>query len=259
MYIEINQLKINYIESGQGQPVVLLHGWGGSIKSFEVVHNYLKNHCKVYSLDLPGFGQSEEPPSPWDLSCYADLVEQFLNRLQINNPILIGHSFGGRIIIKLAGERKLPMKKIILVDSAGVKPKRSLKYYYKVYTFKLIKKTFQLPFIKPFTGNLLERVKGKFGSSDYKNASDIMRQVMVKVVNEDLRHLLPHIKPPTLLIWGENDQATPVSDGKLMEKLIPDAGLVVFQNAEHFSYLDKVNEFSIVITSFLKEDMGGRQ
>lgn len=259
MFVEINDLKINYIVSGEGQPVVLLHGWGACIKTVEVVHNYLKNYCKVYSLDLPGFGQSEEPPFPWDLSHYAEFAEQFMKQLRITNPILIGHSFGGRIIIKLAGEKQFPIKKIILVDSAGVKPKRSLKYYCKVYTYKLIKKTFRLPFIKPFTGKLLERVKGIFGSSDYKNASDIMRQVMVKVVNEDLRHLLPGIKPPTLLIWGENDQATPVSDGKLMEKLIPDAGLVVFQNAGHYSYLDKFNEFAIVIASFLKEDMGGRQ
>lgn len=259
MFIDINHLKINYTESGQGNPVVLLHGWGGSVKSFEVVHNYLKNHCKVYSIDLPGFGQSEEPPFPWDLSNYSDLVEQFLTQLQITNPILIGHSFGGRIIIKLAGEKRFPMKKIILVDSAGVKPKRTFKYYYKVYTYKLIKKTLQLPFVKSFTGNIIEKVKGKFGSSDYKNASDIMRQVMVKVVNEDLRQLLPKINRPTLLIWGENDQATPVSDGKLMEKLIPDAGLVVFKNAGHFSYLDQFNEFAIVIASFLKEDMGGHQ
>lgn len=259
MFIDINHLKINYTESGQGSPVVLLHGWGGSIKSVEIVHNYLKNHFKVYSIDLPGFGQSEEPPFPWDLSNYSDLVLQFLTQLQIANPILIGHSFGGRIIIKLAGEKQLSIKKIILVDSAGVKPKRTFKYYYKVYTYKLIKKTLQLPFIKPFAGDIIEKAKAKFGSSDYKNASDIMRQVMVKVVNEDLRHLLPKINRPTLLIWGENDQATPVSDGKMMEKLIPDAGLVVFKNAGHFSYLDRFNEFSIVIASFLKEDMGGRQ
>lgn len=252
MFTELNHLKINYEASGEGQPVVLLHGWGASIKTMEIVHNYLKNHCKVYSLDLPGFGQSDEPPFPWELSHYADLVEQFLNQMQITNPIMIGHSFGGRIIIKLAGEKQLPIKKIILVDSAGVKPKRTMKYYAKVYTYKLIKKTFQLPFVKPFTAKLFERVKGKFGSADYKNASEIMRQVMVKVVNEDLRHLLPKVKPPTLLIWGENDQATPVSDGKLMEKLIPDAGLVVFQNAGHYSYLDKFNEFAIVVASFLK-------
>lgn len=259
MFIDIDHLKINYIESGQGNPVVLLHGWGGSIKSVELIHNYLKNHFKVYSIDLPGFGQSEEPPFPWNLSNYSELVEQFLNQLQITNPILIGHSFGGRIIIKLAGEKQFPIKKIILVDSAGVKPKRTLKYYYKVYTYKLIKKTLQLPFIKPLTGDILTKVKGRFGSSDYQNASDRMRQVMVKVVNEDLRHLLPRISPPTLLIWGENDQATPVSDGKIMEQSIPDAGLVVFKNAGHFSYLDQFNEFSIVIASFLKEDMGGRR
>jgi pimeloyl-ACP methyl ester carboxylesterase len=258
LVIDINHVKVNYLESGQGNPVVLLHGWGANLKTMEVVHNYLKNHCKVYSIDLPGFGQSGEPPFPWSLSDYADLVEQFLKQMRIKSPILIGHSFGGRIIIKLAGEKQLPINKIILVDSAGVKPKRTLKYYYKVYTFKLVKKTLQLPFLKPLTGGILEKVKGKFGSADYQNASDTMRQVMSKVVNEDLRHLLPKIKPSTLLIWGENDQATPVSDGKLMEKLIPDAGLVVFQNAGHFSYLDKFNEFAIVISNFLKEDMGGR-
>lgn len=82
-----------------------------------------------------------------------------------------------------------------------------------------------------------------------------MQQILVKSVNEDVKWLMPQIKAPVLLVWGENDTATPVSNGQLMEKLMLDAGLVVLKNAGHFAYLDKYNEFIIIISNFLKKDM----
>ena len=255
MYININGLNINYEVAGEGKDVVLLHGWGASIGSYQPVFNYLKGYFKTYVIDFPGFGKSDPPPEAWGISEYADVVLQFLSSLGIKKPILMGHSFGGRVIINLASSGKADINKLVLIDSAGIKPRRTVKYYIKVYTYKLVKNILLLPGLRRFTGGILESARSKFGSIDYKNASDVMRRTMVKVVNEDLRKLLPLIKNPTLLIWGENDTATPVSDGKLMEKLIPDAGLVVLKNAGHFSYLDRLNEFLLVINSFLKEDM----
>ncbi|SFE84069.1 alpha/beta fold hydrolase [Alteribacillus iranensis] len=252
MNIDIDGVNVHYRVSGEGVPVVLLHGWGANIQAFAPVHQFLEKHFKVWSIDFPGFGESQEPPEPWTVGDYTNMLEKFLTHLNIEKPILIGHSFGGRVSIKYASRK--PVRKVILVDSAGIKPKRKPKYYVKVYTYKTFKKLLKLPVIRNYEQEILTKVKGKLGSADYKNVSGVMQQTMVKVVNEDLRHHLPHIKAPTLLVWGEKDEATPVEDGKIMEEMIPDAGLVVLDNAGHYSYLDKRNEFLVIIDSFLQKD-----
>jgi pimeloyl-ACP methyl ester carboxylesterase len=253
LFLNINNLNINYHVSGKGKNVILLHGWGTKISFFESVHQHLEKYFRVYSIDFPGFGQSDPPDEPWGTEEYTQVLRQFLNDLKIDNPILFGHSFGGKVAIHLAVTEKV--NKIILIDSAGIKAKRGFQYYLKVYSYKLSKKIAHLPFVKNYAASLVEVFKKKAGSEDYQNASGVMRATLVKVVNEDFRHLLPKIQVPTLLVWGENDEATPVSDGQLMEKLIPDAGLVILKNAGHFSYLEKRDEFLIIITNFLKNDM----
>lgn len=257
MNIDIDGTNVHYHVSGEGVPVVLLHGWGANIQAFAPVHQFLEKHFKVWSIDFPGFGESEEPPEPWTVGDYTNMLEKFLKKLGIEEPILIGHSFGGRVSIKYASSR--PVRKIILVDSAGIKPKRKPSYYAKVYTYKAFKNLLKLPIINRYEQEVLSKVKKKLGSADYKNVSGIMQQTMVKVVNEDLRHHLPSINAPTLLVWGELDDATPVEDGKLMESMIPDAGLVVLKNAGHYAYLDKRNEFLVIIDSFLQKDKEERE
>ncbi len=254
MKIEIDGVNVHYHVSGSGANVVLLHGWGANMQTFAPVHQALEKNFRVWSIDFPGFGESEEPPQPWTVGDYTMMLEKFLKQLGIHEPILIGHSFGGRVSIKYASKPNCDVRKIILVDSAGIKPKRSLSYYIKVYTYKTFKKLLKLPIINRYEKEILEKAKSKLGSADYKNVSGIMQQTMVKVVNEDLRHHLPHINVPTLLVWGELDEATPVADGKLMEELIPDAGLVVLKNAGHYAYLDKLHEFLVIIDSFLQHE-----
>jgi pimeloyl-ACP methyl ester carboxylesterase len=202
---------------------------------------------------MPGFGKSDEPRQAWGSDDYKDTVARFLDSLAIENPILIGHSYGGKVSIRLAAERSV--NKLVLIDSAGIRPTRTMGYYLRVYSYKAAKAVLELPVVSSLFAGTVERFKSRMGSEDYRNASGVMRQTLVRSVNEDVRELLPRIKAPTLLVWGENDTATPVSDGRLMEKLIPDAGLVVFKNAGHFSYLDKLNDFLIVISEFLKKDM----
>lgn len=255
MIIEIDGIKINYIVEGTGKPVVLLHGWGCSTKTFEPVQKHMMRHFKVYNVDLPGFGESGMLDRPWNVSDYAGCVKKLLEALKIENPVLIGHSNGGRIIIYLLGALGIKASKVILTGAAGIKPKRKPMYYIKVWSFKTIKKTLMLPVVRNFSQDLLEGAKNYFGSSDYKNAPEVMRKTLVQLLNEDLTYLLPNIKASTLLIWGENDTATPVADGKLMEKMIPDSGLVILKNATHFAYLEKLSEFLIIIDNFLAKDM----
>ena len=253
MYIELCGLKVHYEISGEGREILLLHGWGANINTYASITKQLSNNFKVIALDFPGFGESQEPQSVWGTAEYAGLVKELLDKLNIRRPILIGHSFGGRVIIYLTGKLKVQASKIILMGSVGIKPKRSLQYYYKVYTYKLVKKAATLLLPSTKAEEIIAKARSKHGSTDYKNAPGIMRSILVKTVNEDMRQCMPDMKAPTLLIWGENDTDTPVSDGKQMEKLIPDAGLVVLKNAGHFSFLDKAYEFNIIVDHFLRE------
>lgn len=254
MFIDIDGLKIHYHQAGKGKPIVLLHGWGTSLDLFEAMENYLLPNFQVISLDFPGFGKSDEPDEPWDVERYVQFLETFLEKIEIDNPILVGHSFGGRVSIKFASRHSV--HKIILIGSAGVKPKRSLNYYVKVYSYKALKNVLKLPILNKYKDQIMEAYRGKAGSSDYQKASRVMQQTLSKVVNEDLQHHMPHIKAPTLLIWGKNDTATPLADGKRMEQLIPGAGLVALDNAGHYVFLELQNRVHRIMDSFLEEDKG---
>lgn len=250
--ITVDDITIAYSRSGDGpQAVIVMHGWGCTGATVQLLADAATALGKttVYNLDLPGFGESPEPPAGWGVYDYAHCIEAFADALGIVNPVLIGHSYGGRIAIVYASER--PVRKLILVDSAGIKPRRSMRYYLKVYSFKTAKK--MLPFIvgKSRAAQITDRMRGKAGSVDYAAASPVMRQIMSRSVNQDLRHHLPQISAPTLLIWGENDTATPLADAKLMEKNIPDAGLVSYPGCGHYSFLDRPGQTVAVIKSFL--------
>lgn len=249
--IDIDGLKVVYQVEGSGpQAVIVMHGWGcraSTVASLAKASTDAKT--TVYNLDLPGFGNSAEPSEVWGIEEYTRFLEQFVGALGISTPVLIGHSFGGRMAINYASRNAT--RKVILVDAAGIKPRRSLKYYIKVYSFKTARKV--LPWLvgKQKAGEIIDRWRGKAGSADYAAASPRMRAILSKVVNEDLSDRLPLIKAPTLLIWGEKDTATPLRDAKKMERLIPDAGLVSYPEAGHYSFLDRPAQTAAVIRSFL--------
>lgn len=257
MEITIKNLKTSYIEKGSGEFIFILHGWGSKK---EVHHNMIELMSKKYrviALDLPGFGESSEPTTPWQVSDYVDFVEEFIEHFKPKIVNLLGHSYGGRIIIKMASKDNLPFKlnKLILVDSAGIKPKRTMSYYYKVYTYKIGKKFLSTNLLMKNFPELYEHYISKAGSSDYKQASSIMKKTMSLSVNEDLTKHLKKIKEETLLIWGENDTATPLSDGKLMKKEIKNSGLVSIKNAGHYSFIDQQMTFNSTISKFLDIDV----
>lgn len=252
-FIKYKDIKLHYTDQGKGQVVVLLHGWGCNTEIWAKAESFLKEHFRCIAVDFAGFGQSEEPLQVWGVEDYTQSLEAILQSEEITNPILMGHSFGGRVSIVYASRNKT--HKIILVDAAGVKPKRSLKYYLKVYSYKCLKRLAPIFLGKKRAEALIEKRRAKAGSSDYNNASPRMRAILSKCVNEDLCHLMPLIKASTLLFWGENDTATPLSDAKKMEKLIPDAGLVTVAGAGHFSFLESPILFERVLKSFLAKEM----
>ncbi|MCR4639379.1 alpha/beta hydrolase [Ruminococcus sp.] len=250
----VNGLKINYEEKGEGDLIVLLHGWGSNITLFANMIELLSKKYKVVAMDMPGFGKSDEPKEVWDVSSYVQFVIDFLRDYDTKEVMLLGHSFGGRVIIKMHSRSDLPFKvtKVILVDSAGIMPPKSNKKSWRTRYYKLGRTVLSWGIVKKLFPDALENFRKKMGSADYAAASPMMRQVMVKVVNEDLEPYLPNIKAPTLLVWGVNDTATPLSDGEKMEKLIPDAGLVKLENAGHYSFLEQQFTFNRVMCSFMK-------
>ncbi|MDE6520567.1 MAG: alpha/beta hydrolase [Ruminococcus sp.] len=252
----VNGIKINYEQKGEGDLIVLLHGWGSNIKLFANLIDLLSKKYMVVAMDMPGFGESAEPPSAWCVDDYVNFVIDFLKDYSTDKVMLLGHSFGGRVIIKLNSRKNLPLKitKVILVDSAGILPPKSNKKSFRTYYYKAGKAVLSTGIAKKIAPDALENFRKKMGSADYAAASPLMRQVLVKVVNEDLEPLLPNIKCPTLLVWGVNDTATPLSDGEKMEKLIPDAGLVKLENAGHYSFLEQQFTFNRVMSSFMKLD-----
>jgi len=234
--ITVKGIKINYRRTGEGTPIILMHGWGCDSTTLGLFERVASEHNEVFNIDLPGFGKSEEPDGPWNVEEYVQMLEEFVAALGINNPVILGHSFGGRVAILYASRN--PVKKLVLVDAAGVKPRRSLKYYLKVYSFKLAKRIYPALVGREKANEIIGQMRSRRGSYDYNNCSPTMRRVMVNVVNTDLRRYMPLISAPTLLIWGENDTATPIRDARIMEKLIPNTGLVSFPGAGHFSFVD---------------------
>ena len=236
MIKKIKDIDINYVQYGTGKDVVLLHGWGQNIQMMDPLGKLLKN-CRITILDLPGFGSSMEPSFAYNISDYASLLHEFLKELKIDNPILIGHSFGGRIAIYYAST--YPVSKLVLFGSPFIKRENDS---LKLKVFKSLKK------IK-FLNNLAEVMKNHLGSEDYKNASGVMRQILVNTVNTDLSSNASKITCPTLLIWGNNDEAVPVSEAKKLESLINDSALI-FLNGTHYCYLENLNHISCILENF---------
>lgn len=256
MTIEVNNYKISYETFGDtaNPALVVLQGWGTTYPVYNSIAEFLKDKYYVVLFDLPGFGKSTEPREPWNVDAYCDFFEEFLKALGIKKAILMGHSYGGRMIIKLANRESLSfeIEKIIMVDAAGVPAKKTPAQERKIKRYKLLKKLFDKKWIYALFPELIDDWKSKQGSADYRAASDMMKKCMAMALNDDLTSLLKGVKPETLLVWGANDTATPLSDGELMEKEMPNAGLAVIQNAGHYSFLDQPVIFRNILGAYLK-------
>lgn len=252
MITYVNGLKIYFEAAGEGRPVVLLHGWGADASTMRPILTLLRDQvpARAIAMDFPGFGFSDTPNQAWDVSDYTRLLEGFLDTQGLACVDIVAHSFGGRVAIKLASTHPERVERLVLVDSAGIRPKRTMIYFLRVALAKLIKFAFKT--VPGLARALkLDRLASRQGSSDYQHAGEL-RQTFVKVVNEDLQAYLPGIKCPVLLVWGERDDSTPLADGQRMQALIPGARLEVIPGAGHFSYAERFPEFSRLLLPFLK-------
>lgn len=252
MIKEINNIPVHYIDEGEGETVLLLHGWGADITLYRGIIDTLRAGRRVIALDMPGFGRTPEPSAPWCVDDYVDFVIQFLASFDIEKLSVVVHSFGGRVFFKMNARKDLPFtfERAVLIDSAGILPKKTLRQKVSLRCYKIgraVMSTRVLRFLYP---DAVEDMRRRRGSADYNNATPTMRATLVKVVNEDLEPLMPLVQCPTLLVWGELDTATPLADARKMEALIPDAGLVVCEGAGHFSYAEQAPKVNGALKAF---------
>lgn len=238
MKVNVKNLNINYIQYGEGKDIILLHGWGQNIEMMKSLGDNFSDRFRITILDLPGFGESEEPKEKWTIQNYNEMLEEFINKLKIKKPIVIGHSFGGRLAIRYSAEH--PIEKLVLFGSPCIRIQENLPI-----TVKILKSLKQVPGLN----DLGEYMKKYIGSRDYKAASPIMRQTLVEVVNEDLSKYAREIEEPTLLIWGDQDTEAPVQEARELEKIMIDAALIILPGT-HYAYLENLPRVVSILNNF---------
>jgi len=239
MKLKVKNVDVNYIQYGDGKKdILLLHGWGQNIQMMQPVGDRFADKFRITILDFPGFGESSEPEVVWDISDYANMLEEFVKKTGIKKPIIIAHSFGGRVAIRYSAYN--PIEKLVLFGSPCIKVKQNLSL-----SVRILKGLKKLPGMDAFG----EKMKKYIGSRDYKAASPTMRKILVEVVNEDLSKYARAIEQPTLLIWGEYDTEAPVRDAKELEKIMIDAALIVLPGT-HYAYLENINQVCNILDNF---------
>lgn len=256
MDIVIQGVRLRYEMYGtQGPRVLMLHGWGCSVQHFEPIADAMKDQYRICVIDFPAHGQSDRPPVPWGVGEFTECVREFILAVDFAPCDIIAHSFGGRVAMKLSALYPALVNRLVLTGCAGLKGEKTPEQIKRENSFKrkkqLLQKLSCLPFMKKACQDLLHAMQKKYGSADYNALDDEMKKTFVKVISEDLRPHLSDIKAPTLLVWGENDTATPLWMGKVMEKEIADCGLVVFENDDHYAYLRQWPRFVAVVKAFL--------
>lgn len=245
----VDDLAVEYQDEGRGPVLVLLHGWMHSLTSFDALTTILSRKYRVIRLDLPGFGASEVPRTPWHVGDYAQFVAHFLAKIDAHPTALVGHSLGGRIVLKGLAEQALAADKAVLIASAGVAERQTVRNW----SFKMIAKAGKAATaVPPFT-LLRAKLRSKLyaaAKSDYPTAG-AMTPTFLNVIGENLAPLAPQVIAPTLLIWGSDDRTTPLSEGKRLESLMPHATLKVIEHAGHFVHREQPEAVAAAIASFV--------
>jgi pimeloyl-ACP methyl ester carboxylesterase len=248
---EIAGLKTGVCVVGDGRPVLALHGWGGSIQSFwPVAERLAPKGYQVHLLDLPGFGQSELPPTTWGVGDYAAFILAYLDGAQIDRTALIGHSFGGRISLMLAADHSAWFSRMVLAAGAGIRTPPSLRQMMRSGVSRTVRKGLTSLHMDGLRDRLRESYNQRYASEDFLTAGPL-RETFIRVIEEDLTAYAERVPLPTLLIWGDQDQETPLWQGRRFEQIMPDAGLVVFTGAGHFAYLERLSETVHIVDHFL--------
>lgn len=240
--LNLNGLQIAQAIAGDldAPSVLMLHGWGANLGLvWPLAQRLVTLGYRVLVPDMPGFGESDPPPAAWTVEDYARWVLAYADHHGLERFHLFGHSFGGRLGLILGAEQSERIQAMVLADAAGIRPKTPVTVRARLTVYKGLRDGLT----RVGLGALSDRLRGwynrRYGSADFQNTGGVMRETFVKVVNADLREYAARVQCPTLLVWGEEDDDTPLWQGQLLERLIPDVGLVVLPGAGHYSYLEQ--------------------
>jgi pimeloyl-ACP methyl ester carboxylesterase len=232
-----NSLPISYIDCGEGEIFLYLHGWGQSHAAFLPIIESLSGKGRHIAIDLPGFGNSPVPPEAWAPQDYAALINKFLKKIMVNSCFVVGHSYGGRVAFWLAVENPAVIEGLFLIASAGLKTKLPFSRQLRISAIRTLARLSRryLPFIGQ---RIKDYLYSKIASRDYQ-PSGVMRPILIKAVNDDVSEILPQINNPVLLLYGENDVETPPKLGQSMNKLLPDSEYIELPGFDHHSILNR--------------------
>ena len=255
---EIDGVQVHWEEEGEGNRVLLLHGWGCDMSLMRPVADALAPSHRVMMVDFPGHGESGRPPEPWGVPEFSENLVHLLIKTGFAPCSVIAHSFGCRVATWIASEYPEMFEKLIFTGAAGIKPKQSEESKARTEKYKKLKKRAEaikkIPFLKGTAESLEKKLRQKYGSADYNRLDEEMRKTFVKVVNQDLVNRYERIRQSTLLLWGEHDMETPLWMGREIEKRIPDCAPILLEGGSHFAYLEQINRFNTIAAHFLKED-----
>jgi len=251
--IKIKNLDINYKSGGRGKPLLFLHGWNGDSNRYvDFIDFFSEKGYQIYVPDLPGFGSSDEPSKPWNLDDYVEFVTEFVEKLNIKDFVLLAHSFGGRVSIKLAAKKYPRIKKLILCSAAGIWHKKSGRQKIMIVAAKCSKVILSLPLLNLLRPRIEKLAFRFFGYKDYFQANDIMRETLKKIIAEDLFPLLKEIEVPTFIVWGERDMTTPVKDAYAMKATIKDSQLKIVERGDHGFPYKMPGVFNKLVYEFIR-------
>lgn len=238
----VDGLHIKGSDEGRGPIVLLLHGWGTDHKNLMGFMGVF-NGKRVIAPDLPGFGGSQIPEQIWDVGDYAKFVVTLLQKLAIDKvETILGHSFGGRIALELVGNGLVKPDKLILLSSHGL-PERP------TFRTKAILTAAKASRILPSA--FRQKAGSRFRSADYQATSGRMQEIFLRVIKQDAARAAQQISVPTLLIYGQNDETTPLSMGKSLHRLIKGSRFEVVEAAGHYVHLDQPARIAGLIKGFV--------
>ena len=244
----ISGIKTLISSSGEGKALLCLHGWGGSHESFtELREAMCSDHVRIIAPDLPGFGESDDPSESWSVDDYANFVEELVKELNLSNVLLLGHSFGGRISIKLASRKCEWIDHLYLCASAGIKNREYVKKKIGAFLACIGNAIFSLPLLKSAKAYARKVLYKLLRVHDYERTSGVMRITMMRVIEESLESLLEAVSVATDIFWGTKDRITSLRDGKIMNKKIVQSNLHIFSGVKHKVHRDRAAEISDVI------------
>ena len=249
----IDGIAINEVILGEGDPILMLHGWGANVTLLQpLADRLIQFGYKIYMLDLPGFGTSADPSVSYTIFDYAKLCIRYLDHHNLDRVLLFGHSFGGRLGLILGSGYADRIEKMLLSDSAGIKTEPPIHQRIRLKIYQSIRDGLYKIGAKSIAKSLRETYNKRYGSTDYQQVSGVMRQTFINVINQDLLDYAKRVSVPTILIWGDKDEDTPLWQGKILERAIPDAALIVYEGAGHYAYLDFPDKTARIMDALFK-------